>query len=427
MVAVTTVDGDQRLVVVGLGYVGLQLATAAASTGMRVDGVDIDPTVVARLRRAESHIDDVPSATVATLLAGGNLRFTEDLSVAEHADVVAICVPTPLDAHGDPDTDSIARAARSLARHLRPGTLVVLESTSYPGTTEGLVQPALEASGLHAGRDFHLAFSSERIDPGNERFHVRNTPKVVGGLTERCTDRAVALYERIASEVVRAAGIPEAEMSKLLENTYRYVNIALVNELAQVCERLSIDVWDVIRCAATKPFGFHSFSPGPGVGGHCIPVDPHYLRWLTRQATDRDFRMISAAQSVNDGMPDYVADRIAAALTEDGVDVRGARVLLLGVTYKPDVADDRESPAYDLAAELARRGAQLVYHDPFVTSWTRPDATADRAEDLEQELAKADISVLVQPHAVYRSLPLSTARRVFDPHGTLTGPTVVRL
>ncbi|MFC8538530.1 nucleotide sugar dehydrogenase [Streptomyces sp. NPDC057249] len=427
MSAATPGERAPRLVVLGLGYVGLQLAAAAAAS-LTVTGVDIDAGIVARLRRADSHIDDIPSETLAPLLADRSLVVTDDPSAAAHADVVAICVPTPLDGRGDPDTGSITRAAHDLAPRLSPGTLVILESTSYPGTTEDLVLPILETSGLRAGTDFHLAFSSERIDPGNRRFDVRNTPKVVGGLTERCADLAVAFYRRITPEVVRASGIREAEMSKLLENTYRYVNVALVNELAQVCERLSVDVWEVIRCAGTKPFGFQTFTPGPGVGGHCIPVDPHYLGWLTRQATDRDFHMITAARQINDGMPAYVADRVATALAGAGVDVDGARVLLLGVTYKPDVADDRESPAYALASALTRRGAHLYYHDPYLTSWAPADATVHRAENLEEEAAKADITVLLQPHTAYESLALPTAARlVFDTHGALTGANVVRL
>ncbi len=416
-----------RLVVVGLGYVGLQLAAAAAAAGLRVDGVDVDPAVVARLRRGESHIEDVPSVVLAPLVADGGLAIGDDPEVAASADVVAVCVPTPLDADGDPDTGAIVSAARSLAPHLRAGTLVVLESTSYPGTTEDLVQPLLEAGGLRAGTDFHLSFSSERIDPGNRRFDVRNTPKVVGGLTEACGDLAAAFYGRISSEVVRASGIREAEMSKLLENTYRYVNIALVNELAQVCERLSIDVWEVARLAATKPFGFQAFAPGPGVGGHCIPVDPHYLGWLTRQAADREFHMIAAARTINDSMPAYVADRVATALANKGVGVRGARVLLLGVTYKPDVADDRGSPAYGLAAELVGRGAQVVWHDPYLERWNS-GVPASRAEELDQELGKADVSVLLQPHAAYRDIDLeSLAPLAFDTHGTLAGSNVVSL
>jgi UDP-N-acetyl-D-glucosamine dehydrogenase len=347
------------LVVVGLGYVGLPLAARACAAGLTVVGVDTDARVVESLRAGGSV---VPGADPADL---DRERFTATTGFAAvaTADTVVICVPTGL-VDGEPDLRAVIAAGRAVGAHLRPDTLVVLESTSYPGTTEEVLRPLLTARGLIAGVDFNLAYSPERVDPGNGEFGLANTPKVVSGLTPLCAKRCAAFYEQFVDTVVTAAGIREAETAKLLENSYRLVNIALVNELAVFCARLGIDVWDVLRCAATKPFGFESFRPGPGVGGHCIPVDPRYLAARAR-AEGLPCSMVSTAQEVNAGMPGYVARRARDVLVAAGVPLPGARVLLIGVTYKPDVPDLRQSPAVGVVRALRALGVEPAYHDPL--------------------------------------------------------------
>jgi nucleotide sugar dehydrogenase len=306
--------------------------------------------------------------------------------------------------------------------------LVVLESTTYPGTTDEVVRPILEEGGLRAGQDFHLAFSPERIDPGNTEFGPHNTPKVVGGHTPGCAERAAAFYGRFVETVVRTRGTREAETAKLLENTYRHINIALVNELARLCHELDIDLWDVIRAAATKPFGFQAFHPGPGVGGHCIPIDPNYLSHAVRARLGYPFRFVELAHEINATMPGYVAHRAQNVLNETGMPVNGASVLLLGVTYKPDIADQRESPAVPLARRLAELGAELRYHDPHVTRWQVPGIEVPRTEDLEGAVAAADLVVLVQNHREYDVERLAgIAKRFFDTRGVTTGTTCHRL
>ncbi|MGH8964026.1 MAG: nucleotide sugar dehydrogenase, partial [Actinomycetes bacterium] len=321
------------LVVIGLGYVGLPLVREACRAGLRVAGLDRDARVVAGLKAGLSHIDDVaPAETEAMLEAGFVPSLQED--VLDGARTVIICVPTPLSPEGGPDLTAVRGAAETVARHVKPGTLVVLESTTYPGTTDEVVRPILETSGLVAGEEFHLAFSPERIDPGNPVYGMKNTPKVVGGLTPEATQHAAALYGRFVDTVVVAKGAREAEMAKLLENTYRHINIALVNEMARFCHELDIDLWDVIRLAKTKPFGFQAFYPGPGVGGHCIPIDPNYLSHNVRSRLGYPFRFVELAQEINATMPAYVARRAQDILNEDAKAMRGSRVLLLGVTYK---------------------------------------------------------------------------------------------
>src|SRR5262249_51033143 len=300
-----------------------------------------------------------------------------------------------------PDLSAVLEATDGVARHTRPGTLVVLESTTYPGTTEEGVRPRLEAAGWRVGVDLLLAFSPERIDPGNPRFGFRNTPKVLGGVTPTCADRAEAFYSRLVDVVVRARGTREAEMAKLLENTYRHVNIALVNEMAKFCHELGIDLWDVIRCASTKPFGFHAFHPGPGVGGHCIPIDPNYLSYRVRASLGYPFRFVELAQEINHSMPGYIVRRIQDTLNRAGKPLRGSTVLLLGVTYKADISDQRESSAVPIARELIAQGATVRYHDPFVASWTSADLDLDRVGDLDEAMAKADLTVLLQRHSGY--------------------------
>ncbi|MFD6420171.1 nucleotide sugar dehydrogenase [Streptomyces sp. NPDC060194] len=419
----TTVD----LVVVGLGYVGLPLARSASAAGLKVVGLDRSRRVIDGLQGGRSHVDDISDAEVAAMREQG-FEATDDASVIGQAGAVVICVPTPLTDHGAPDLGAVHGAVADIATHLQAGTLVVLESTTYPGTTDEVVRPRLEAGGLTVGRDFHLAFSPERIDPGNPEFGLENTPKVVGGVTPDCTKAARALYERFVHRVVEAKGTREAEMAKLLENTYRHVNIALVNEMSMFCREIDVDLWDAIRCAATKPFGFAPFYPGPGVGGHCIPIDPNYLSYKVR-SLGIPFRFVELAQEINQRMPTHVVNRAAEILNDHGKAVRGSRVLLLGVTYKPDISDQRESPALDVAEHLRKRGAELVYFDPRVEDWTVDGASVERTEDYLAEAAAADLTILLQPHAELELEQLAeSARALFDTRGkTADHPKVVKL
>ncbi|UJW31917.1 nucleotide sugar dehydrogenase [Saccharothrix sp. AJ9571] len=406
------------LVVVGLGYVGLPLARRACRAGLPTVGLDIDEPLVNSLNAGRSPVHGVTGDDLAGMVATG-FRATSDDAVLATAETVVICVPTGLTPQGKPDLRAVRSAARTVAGRLRPGTLVVLESTSFPGTTEEVVRPILESgSGLTAGEDFHLVYSPERIDPGNTRYGIANTPKVVGGLTPLCAKHGVAFYGDLVDTVVVARGTREAEMSKLLENTYRFVNIALVNEMAVFCDRMNIDVWDVLDCAATKPFGFAPFRPGPGIGGHCIPVDPLYLT-SKAQREGFSFSLVSAARQVNDGMPEYVARRADAILAGG---LNGAEVLLLGVTYKPDVPDVRESPAIAVAEAFAERGAKVRYHDPYIDRFEVDSVALDRAEDLPAALAAADLTVLLQDHECYESALLAReARCLLDTRGRVAG------
>jgi nucleotide sugar dehydrogenase len=373
--------------------------------------------VVDGLKAGLSHIGDVSPAHVENMLAAG---FTPSLreDVLDGARTIAICVPTPLSPGGGPDLTAVRDAAETVARHLEPGALVVLESTTYPGTTDELVRPLLETSGLSAGADFHLAFSPERIDPGNPAYGVRNTPKIVGGLTPACASAASAFYGKFVDRVVEAKGTREAEIAKLLENTYRHVNIALVNEMAVFCNELGIDLWDAIDCAATKPFGFQAFRPGPGVGGHCIPIDPNYLSYKVR-SLGYPFRFVELAQEINDRMPRYVAERAQQLLNREGRALKGAKVLLLGVTYKADIADQRESPARPVARRLTHLGADLTYHDPFVASWHVDGVQVPHAGgDLTAALRDADLAIVLADHAAYDAATLTRhARLLFDTRG----------
>ncbi|MGH3902593.1 MAG: nucleotide sugar dehydrogenase [Pseudonocardiaceae bacterium] len=414
------------LVVVGLGYVGLPLARAACTAGMSVVGYDISAEVVTGFAAGCSHVLDVSEADVQAMLAGG-FRATCDPAVIAVADTVVICVPTGLWADGTPDLRAVCSAARKVAIHLQAGSLVVLESTSYPGTTEELVRPILEDSGLVAGQDFHLAYSPERVDPGNRQFGIRNTPKVVSGYTPICAKRCDAFYSRFIDTVVTARGTREAEMAKLLENTYRCVNIALVNQIAVYCHRSEIDVWDVLRCAATKPFGFQSFTPGPGVGGHCIPVDPSYLSYNAR-TEGCAFDLIDTAQLINAEMPGYVVRRAQDILNRVAKPVRGSAVLLLGVGYKPDAADLRQSPAFVVARRLLDLGAEVSYHDPHVASFSVRGNTIPRVTDLDAALTRADLTILLQDHSCYDTGRLArTARLLFDTRGKVLAKHVHRL
>ncbi len=396
---------------IGLGYVGLPLAIQAARSGFRVTGLDTSGKIVAGLMAGRSHVDDVTDAEIAEMLSQGFLA-TADEAELEPQDVIVICVPTPLSEADGPDLSAVRAATATAARLLKPGTLVSLESTTYPGTTEEVVAPLLEkGSELTAGIDFALAFSPERIDPGNPVYGFANTPKIVGGLTPSCTDAAEAFYARICDQVVRAKSSREAEMAKLLENTYRHVNIALVNEMAIFSRELDVDLWDAIRCAATKPFGFQPFYPGPGVGGHCIPIDPNYLSYKVR-TLGYPFRFVELAQEINSRMPGYVTDRAAELLNRHAKAVNGAKVLLLGVTYKRDIADQRESPARPLARKLLARGAKVSYHDPYVPAWQIDGQSIPRAEDLRAALADADLAILLQAHQAYDPAQLTQASRL---------------
>ncbi|MET9082656.1 nucleotide sugar dehydrogenase [Streptomyces sp. NPDC004237] len=415
------------LVIIGLGYVGLPLARAASGAGLKVVGLDRSAPVVQGLNSGSSHVDDISDADVRGMLDRG-FRAVASPEVIADAAAVVICVPTPLTEHGAPNLAAVDAAVADIAAHLTPGTLVVLESTTYPGTTEEVVRPRLEAGGLRAGTDFHLAFSPERIDPGNPRYGLENTPKVVGGATPDCTKAARALYERFVGSVVEAKGTREAEMAKLLENTYRHVNIALVNEMAMFCREIDVDLWDAIRCASSKPFGFAPFYPGPGVGGHCIPIDPNYLSYKVR-SLGIPFRFVELAQEINQRMPAHVVSRAADLLNQQGKPIRGSRVLLLGVTYKPDISDQRESPAMDVAELLLERGADLSYCDPRVPEWTVEGVAVPRVEDHLAGAGQADLTILLQQHSEFDLGPLADhARLLFDTRGrTADHPQVVRL
>ncbi len=360
---------DNTVAIIGLGYVGLPLAVAFGHGGVPVIGVELSASKVAELNAGRSYIPDVPTADIAALRQAGLLRVTHDYDEVRAADSIFICVPTPYDAAKAPDLSFIISAAEGIAPRLRAGQLIVLQSTTYPGTTDEVVRPILERTGLKAGVDFDLAFSPERIDPGNTRFNAINTPKVVGGVTARATQRAADLLRRIGAPVEIVSSARAAEMTKLLENIFRSVNIALVNELALLCERMGLDVWEVIRAASTKPFGFMPFYPGPGVGGHCIPIDPLYLSWKAREY-DFHTNFIDLAAEVNESMPYHVVELVAQGLSARGQGLKGSRVLVLGVAFKRDIDDARNSPAERVIELLLRRGADVSYHDAFVQKFT---------------------------------------------------------
>lgn len=402
--------------IIGQGYVGLPLAQEASKVGVKVLGFDINQGVVDALNSGVSHIDDLSDDDIREMLDAG-FEASTDAGRLDEVTTIVICVPTPLSEDGGPDLGPINSAVKTISEHLHAGQTIILESTTYPGTTDEVVRPVLEAKGLVAGTDFHLAFSPERIDPGNEKYGAKNTPKVVGGHTPACGDAAAAFYEQFVDTVVRAKGTREAETAKLLENTYRHINIALVNEMARFCHDLDIDLWDVIAAAKTKPFGFQAFYPGPGVGGHCIPIDPNYLSYNVRAKLGYPFRFVELAQEINSTMPAYVVQRAQNILNEDSKSLRGSTVLLLGVTYKPDIADQRESPAVPLAQQLIAKGATVQYFDAKVSDW-RAVPEASRVDDLDAAVAAADLTVLVQNHKTFDVDALaSKALRFFDTRG----------
>jgi UDP-N-acetyl-D-glucosamine dehydrogenase len=416
--------------VIGQGYVGLSVAAAAAAAGLRVCGVDLDPARVAALTSGRNVVPGVPDDVFDVAFAGGQMTFGVDPSVVADADIVLICVPTPVFEHR-PDLRPIEAAGQAVGAHLRAGSLVILESTTYPGTTEQLLKPLLESHGLKASRDFMLAYSPERVDPGNPKFGMANTPRIVGGLDQEATRCAAAFYGQIVDDVMAVSSLRAAEMAKLLENTYRMVNIALVNELAMLCAQQGINTWEVIEAAATKPFGFMAFYPGPGVGGHCIPLDPTYLAWQSRRDTGKPFRLVELAQDINAQMPEYVSGRILTMLNARGLSIKGAKLLALGVTYKPNVGDIRESAAIEVLANLVRLGAKVSYHDPFVKE-IRSDGLRLTSKRLTKDaVASADCVLLLTPHDTYDVAELlEDARLLFDARnasGRLKSPRLERL
>ena len=391
--------GEARLAVLGLGYVGLPLSVEFARGGIRTSGIDVDPERAGRVNAGDSYVSEVAGDELKRLVDAGTLSAGTDFSVLKEMDCVCICVPTPLSKTKAPDISYIVSACDEIARYTHPGMLVVLESTTYPGSTEELILPRLCVDGAVPGEDFFLAFSPERVDPGNRRWTTRNTPKVIGGLTPKCTAAAAALYKHAVEVVVPVSSPAAAEMVKLLENTYRSVNVGLVNEIALICDRLGLNVWEIIEAAATKPFGFMQFSPGPGLGGHCLPIDPLYLSWKMR-SLDYETRFIDLADKVNAHMPHHVVEKVADALNDEGRAVKGSRVLVIGVAYKADVEDVRESPAVRIIDLLRRRGAEVSYHDPHV-----PKLSVEYGDDLAsveldgEALEAAHCVVIVTAHS----------------------------
>jgi UDP-N-acetyl-D-glucosamine dehydrogenase len=409
-----------RVGVMGLGYVGLPLAVEFAKAGFAVTGLEVEANKVAGVNAGESQVLDVPSAQLRPLVEAGTLRATSDFSVLRELDTVSICVPTPLRKTKDPDMSYIDAACCQIAKHLHPGMLIVLESTTYPGTTQEFVLPILEEGGLRVGEEFFLAFSPERVDPGNPKYQTRNIPKVVGGITPGCTQLATLLYSQAVESVVPVSSTQVAEMVKLLENTFRMINIGLVNELALMCDRMGINVWEVIEAAATKPFGFMPFCPGPGLGGHCIPIDPFYLSWKTRQV-GMEARFIELAGYINGQMPRFVVEKIQNALNEWAKPLKDSHVHILGVAYKRDTNDVRESPALDIMHLLKKRGARLSFSDPYVPNLT-VDGLVLAAELPEVAAGAADCVVIVTDHSAfdYRRL-VENARLIVDTRNALKG------
>ena len=410
-----------RVGVIGLGYVGLPLAVEFAKAGFDVTGFDVDQSKVSEMNAGRSYILDVGTEDVAACVKAGRLRATTDMSKLGEMDAVDICVPTPLRKTKDPDMSFVVSAAEEIAKYIHPGMLIVLESTTYPGTTAEVLQPMFEAKGLTVGEGFYLAFSPERVDPANEKFNTRNTPKVVGGTTPACSEMAAALYAAAVDTVVPVSSTQVAEMVKLLENTFRAVNIGLVNEIALMAHRMNIDVWEVIDAAKTKPFGFMPFYPGPGLGGHCIPIDPFYLSWKAKQS-GFECRFIELAGHVNGSMPEYVVERISEALNTRKKAINGARIHLFGIAYKKDVSDMRESPALDILQLLHRRGAELSYTDPYVPALK--EGSVSLQSIAEDKVAGIDCAVIATDHKVfdYAAMP-ARFPLIVDTRNALKGNT----
>jgi UDP-N-acetyl-D-glucosamine dehydrogenase len=400
--------------VVGLGYVGLPLLVEVAKAGFEAIGIDVDSRKIDAINSGTSYIDDVNAAELKQLSAAGKIRATLDWDVVRELDALSICVPTPLRKTKDPDISYIVATVEQIAPRIRKGQIIILESTTYPGTTDELLLPDFEKTGLKAGTDFFLAFSPERVDPGNTRFTTKNTPKIIGGVTPECGRRAAEFYGKIFERVVPVSSAKTAEMVKLLENTFRSVNIGLVNEVALMCDKLNLNVWEVIDAAATKPFGFMPFYPGPGLGGHCIPIDPHYLAWKLR-TLNYTARFIELASEVNGSMPEFVVEKVIRALNEDKKAVNGSRILVLGVAYKPNVKDVRESPALDIIATLHGMGAEVTYHDPHVPDFDEGEMKLQSVLLNANTLSSADCVVVVTNHkALDLPLILQHARVLVD-------------
>lgn len=400
--------------VVGLGYVGLPLAVEFCMQGFVVYGVDKSPEKVKLLQNGQSYIGDVSEATLKECLRTGRFSFSTDYSVLTKVQAISVCVPTPLRKTKDPDMSYVLDAAENISRVLQKGQIIILESTVYPGATEELIAPILERSGLKVGKDFYLAFSPERVDPGNKQYGIRDIPKVVGGVTEACTKRAVELYQQVFKQVIAMSSAREAEMAKLLENTFRAVNIGLINELALVAHKMGINIWNVIEAAKTKPFGFMAFYPGPGLGGHCIPIDPFYLSWKAKTYR-ADTTFIELADKVNSQMPAYVVERVADLLNQVGKPVKGSKILILGVAYKRDVNDIRESPALDVIGLLVKKGAEVSYNDPFVLSFDYIERQWKSQPLSEEFLKEQDCVIIVTDHSNYDwDFIARNAKLIFD-------------
>lgn len=408
-----------RIGVIGLGYTGLPLAIEFAAGGFATVGFEVDGYRVKSINSGESYLKDIESETIKKLLSAGTLSATDDFSLISDIDVIQICVPTPLTEAREPDMTFVIEASRAIAPGLKKEQLVVLQSTTYPGTTEEIVLPILEGTGLKAGEDFYLGYSPERVDPGNKKYGIKNTPKVVGGLTIKCLEQIKALYESIVDDVVPVSSLKAAELTKLFENIYRNINIALVNELTMICGRMSINVWEVIDAAATKPFGFMKFSPGPGVGGHCISVDPFYLAWKARQY-NFSTEFIELAGKINQNMPYFVVSRVVDALNDRKKSLNGSRVLILGVAYKKNIEDARESPAFQIIEILREKGAVVSFHDPFVKELYKYDLIS---ETLSAELIRAsDCAVIVTDHSdIDYELLVGEADLIIDTRNILSG------
>ncbi len=422
-----------EIAILGLGYVGLPLAVVFGEAGFKVTGIDPDARKVDSLNQGISYIPDVKTEDLAKLVEAGKLTATTDFSVLKNMDAVSICVPTPLRKTGDPDLSFIVSATDGLAPYAHPGMVVILESSTYPGTTREMVLPRLnDLNGLKVGEDIFIAFSPERVDPGRTDWTTKNTPKVVGGITEHCSDVATAWYEQALDTVVRVSTAEVAEMAKLLENTFRMINIGMVNELAIMCDRLGVDVWEVIDAAATKPFGFMKFTPGPGLGGHCIPIDPLYLSWKMK-AFNYNARFIELASDINTNMPRFAVNKVQDALNRVSKSINGSTILVLGVAYKPDIDDLRESPALDVIHLLQQKGAVVSYHDPYIPQFKHDGWSMESVPDLMSAVRTADVVVIVTNHKVY-DYPaiLEAAALVVDTRNALgrmgkDSPKVVRL
>jgi UDP-N-acetyl-D-glucosamine dehydrogenase len=418
-----------RVGVVGLGYVGLPLALEFAQAGFPVTGIDVQEEKVARLNWGDSYIQDIPSKLLAEMVDSNRFSATSDFSVIADLDTINIAVPTPLRKTKDPDMSYVVAACKQVAEHMTPGKLVILESTTYPGTTDELVLPMLEQSGLKVGEDFFLCFSPERIDPGNPKYHTRNIPKVVGGITPACTEMGRLFYAQALDKVVPVSSTSVAEMVKLLENTFRMINIGLVNELAMMCDRMGINIWEVIDAAATKPFGFMPFYPGPGLGGHCIPIDPFYLSWKSKQA-GIEARFIELAGYINGQMPHFVVDKVQNALNDAGKPLKGSHIHVLGVAYKRDIDDVRESPALDMMLLMEHKGARVTYSDPFVPALRLCEREIHSSDTLAMS-AQADCVLVATDHSGfdYREI-LKSAQLIVDARNSYKGETsdkIVRL